>query len=229
MSFTITLEDNISGDEDSGNSYLEKLKTLSCTIFSFTTHLIIIFGLFNVVSNLKLQNPAQISSVSVISGDNFKELTNDNSLKNTKINPPILKKKISAKKQASSAAATNHKIGSKDSINDSGLEMDLANKNNDSINNSYVNILANKLESQKSQISLEAAPNNIQTKVVVKMKLDKNGNLTSYKIVEESSSIFFDKVAKKVVKYAAPFPKPPTQIVNSSLEFVVPIFFDTIL
>ena len=193
-----------------------------CAVFSVAIHLLIAVGLFGVFAGLKITSTSQLASVSVISGDTFKKIKNNFKSKESKYVPVG---KNSTIKKIAANEAISQKIGSKNSISDKGLQMESSNSNN--IDNGYVNILANQLKMQKSLIDLESAPNGVKTTVIVKMRLDKSGNLSSYELIKESDNIFFDKVAKKIVKLASPFPKPPIKIASSSLEFIVPIFFDT--
>jgi outer membrane biosynthesis protein TonB len=94
--------------------------------------------------------------------------------------------------------------------------------------NSYVNAIASELDLRKSRFSMANAPENIKTTVIFKIKLDQNGNLVKFEFIKNSGYDFFDKIAEKILTYKSNFPAPPQEFAETSLEFSIPIIFDSL-
>jgi TonB family protein len=205
--------------------WFDKVKTYHSFIFSAVFHLLIVALLLKIFSeNSEFNLVPEIQPVAVISGSDFEA-----------IKAKFFKhKKKSIATQVSKVAdiALNQEVqkekqkGSKKSDLKNGLNLDLDTKTAKDYNNSYVNIIANKIEQNKSYISMSSAPNDIRTEVVLKVVLDSGGKLVSYKFAKKCDYNFFNKAAVRILEMSAPFPAPSTKL--ASLEFDIPIFFDTI-
>jgi periplasmic protein TonB len=66
---------------------------------------------------------------------------------------------------------------------------------------------------------------NAEGVVTVGFNIDRRGSVLSSRIVKSSGSEVLDAEALAVIKRAAPFPRPPAEIADSELSFVVPIRF----
>ncbi len=205
--------------------WLDKIKTYHSFAASALFHILIVAILLKIFSseNSNLNFASQVQPVAVISGSEFESIKTKFFKKNKK--SIVTKLDKTSNMVLSQNETQERRKGSKDSNLKDGLNLNLSAKNGKNYNNSYVNLIANKIEQNKSYISMSLAPEDIKTKVMLKVKLDKNGSLNSYKIVENSNYNFFNKAAIKILELSAPFPKPPS---DSILEFNIPILFDTV-
>ncbi len=64
-----------------------------------------------------------------------------------------------------------------------------------------------------------------QGKVILDLKIDGNGNVLSANVRDSSGHAALDKEAIKMVKKAAPFPKPPAALQSQSFNIIVPVSF----
>ena len=199
-------------------------------IGSFLLHsavLLLLFKIFNAV-NIKIDSkPNIIEPVAVISGAEFNSIKSKFSQENHKKSSNISQNNSKNNKTTKSTQQINQRKGSSKSNLNHGLDLDLASKNAKNYDNSYLNIVANKLDQTKSHINMIRAPSNVKAEIMLKVELAQNGELNSYKIIQNSNYNFFNKAAVKILKMAAPFPAPPMENLQNSLECVVPIVFDT--
>lgn len=207
--------------------WLEKIKTGHSFIFSAFFHLFIVAILLKIFSseNSNLNFVPALQPVAVMSGSEFEAIKKKFSKNNKKATISKLSK--TGDIALSNPEQVESKKGSKNSNLKDGLNLNLKTKESANYDNGYLNIIANKLEQSKSYISMASAPSDVKTKIMMKVKLDENGKLSSYKIIKNSSYNFFNKAAIKILELSAPFPKPPVNFKNA-LEFDIPIFFDTI-
>lgn len=61
--------------------------------------------------------------------------------------------------------------------------------------------------------------------VVVGFQLDRGGQLASSRIVRSSGDVRIDRLALRMVRQAAPFPAPATEIPQEKLNFQIPVNF----
>jgi protein TonB len=64
-----------------------------------------------------------------------------------------------------------------------------------------------------------------QGKVILNLEIDGNGNVLSAKVRDSSGHAALDKEAIKMVKKAAPFPKPPVALQSQRFNIIVPVSF----
>ncbi len=88
----------------------------------------------------------------------------------------------------------------------------------------YGGLLGRAIAKQKSYPKI-AARRGWQGKVLLDLKIDGNGNVLSAKVKESSGHKVLDVQAVKMVKRAAPFPKPPLALRNSNFNLTVPVSF----
>ena len=59
----------------------------------------------------------------------------------------------------------------------------------------------------------------------VKFVIDRQGKLISTALVESTGSELLDAAALTMVERAEPFPEPPPEVKDDSLDFTVPVIF----
>jgi TonB family protein len=192
---------------------VQKIKTYHSFIISALFHMLILAAIFNIFSNkADLNNIVEINPVAIISGSQFAKIT----------------KSFNRNDDSSSFQTSQLRKGSNKSAMINGVISNLAPKKSDNYDNSYLNLVAHKIEQHKSYISMFSAPSGIKSEVIFKVKLDESGELDSYKMVQSSNYGFFNKAAIKILKISSPFPKPPLKNGSRSAELTIPIVFDTI-
>ncbi len=193
--------------------FFKKINIFQPLIASALLHLLLLLFIFNIFSTKSnLSNIVEIKPIAVISGSQFAKISSDfvkQTKGSTKISPNIAK-------------------GSEQSSFKNGVISNKKFQKSDNYDNSYLNIVANQIERNKSYISMFSAPSGVKSKVVFKIKLNESGELSSYKIVENSGYSFFNKAAVRILKLSAPFPAPPSEVAQNNAEITVPIVFDTI-
>mgnify|MGYP003705875111 CR=1 FL=1 len=192
---------------------LKQVNIFQPFIASALLHMLLLLFIFNVFSNKSnFDNMLEIKPIAVISGSQFNKISND----------------FIKKANGPARISPNIAKGSEKSLLKSGVISSAKTQKSNDYDNSYLNVVANQIEQNKSYISMFSAPSGVESKVVFKIKLDKSGGLSSYNIIENSGYSFFNKAAVKILKLSAPFPAPPFEAGQNSAEITIPIIFNTI-
>jgi periplasmic protein TonB len=69
-----------------------------------------------------------------------------------------------------------------------------------------------------------AAKENIEGLVMLRVSLDRSGNVTSSEVAQTAHDLL-DAAAQNAVKKAAPFPKPPEQLEGNQFQILIPVVF----
>jgi TonB family protein len=208
-------------EEEANDAITHKLGSF---VFSATIHLIVVILLLELFSSKdsKFSAISKIQPVAVISGSQFSAIK-AKFFKNKKKTVNRILDKTAQAPMAKNNIQERQK-GSRESKLKNGLTINATSTGQKNYNNSYLNIIANKLEQNKSYIAMSSAPD-AKARVMLRVILDVNGRLSSYKVVENSRYSFFNKAAVKILELSSPFPKPPSDL-GPSPEFIVPILFD---
>lgn len=93
----------------------------------------------------------------------------------------------------------------------------------DELLNSYFSVVRKEVLTN-IQYPRRAAKEGIEGMVMVRLKVDRSGALSSFEIAQSADDLL-DAEAEKAVKKAAPFPKPADALEGNNFEFIVPIVF----
>lgn len=93
----------------------------------------------------------------------------------------------------------------------------------DELFNSYFSIVRKQVLTN-IQYPRRAAKEGIEGMVMVRLKVDRSGGLSSFEIAQSADDAL-DAEAERAVKKAAPFPKPADALKGNDFEFIVPIVF----
>ena len=103
-------------------------------------------------------------------------------------------------------------------------EVNAANDNaQDELFNSYFSIVRKQVLTN-IQYPRRAAKEGIEGMVMVRLKVDRGGSLSSVEVAQSADDVL-DAEAERAVKKAAPFPKPADALKGNDFEFIVPIVF----
>lgn len=191
-------------------------------------HLLVLSILFFYFSHTspEVANHSNMLHITVVSGSEAKTTSNAINHQLLQKDKVIRRKKSNLAGDIQQSRQKNQKLGNQNSQNQQGAHINLSENGDQQSNVTYGHMIASQIEKNKSHINMDYAPSNVKNEIILKITLDMEGNLSSYKIVKHSDHRFFDKAAKKIIQISSPFPTPPLNLLNS-LEFTVPIRFDT--
>ena len=151
---------------------------------------------------------ADVSKVAKLDKDNFKpDISLSSTLKTEPKKQPV--QKTASLDKPSEAAAQE--------LEEEFFDADL-------ISGSYTRDLLNSIR-QFQQYPKKALVNGDQGDVLAKVKIDADGEIIDFSIVERSGSRVLDKAVTRMVKKAAPFQAIPKELKLQEFEFEVPISF----
>ena len=77
---------------------------------------------------------------------------------------------------------------------------------------------------RKIEYPRRAVKENIEGLVMVRVKIDRSGHLSSFEIAQSADNVL-DNEVERAVRKAAPFPKPADELEGSSFQYIVPVVF----
>ncbi|TQV82959.1 TonB family protein [Aliikangiella coralliicola] len=150
------------------------------------------------------------SKVAKLDKDNFKpDIKLDSAIAKEIAKPPV-QKTASLEKPSNTTTTT-------EDLEEEFFDADL-------ISGSYTRDLLNSIR-QFQQYPKKALVNGDQGDVLARVKIDSNGEIIDFSIVERSGSRILDKAVTRMVRKAAPFQAIPKELKLQEFEFEVPISF----